>query len=49
MKSADNLDRVREEAAQWMYDVLTSIDLDEKTLELQRKRTAPIQIASFEC
>jgi hypothetical protein len=49
MKSADNLDRVREKAAQWMYDVLTSIDLDEKTLELQRKRTAPIQIASFEC
>jgi hypothetical protein len=36
-------------ARRQLYDVLTSIDLDEKALELERKRTAPIQIASFEC
>jgi HK97 family phage prohead protease len=50
MKSAEpDLDRVREEAAQWMYDLLTSTSPAEKALELERKRTAPIQVASFEC
>jgi HK97 family phage prohead protease len=37
MKSAHNLDRVREEAAQSMYELLTSIDLDAKALELERE------------
>jgi phage head maturation protease len=49
MKSADTFDGVREETAQWMYDLLTSIDTGEKTLKRQRKRTAPIKIATFEC
>jgi hypothetical protein len=46
---ADTFDGVREETAQWMYDLLTSIDTGEKTLKRQRKRTAPIKIATFEC
>jgi hypothetical protein len=41
--------RVREETAQWVYAVLTSTDLDENTLQAERKRSAPIRIASFEC
>jgi HK97 family phage prohead protease len=49
MKSADNLARVREEAAQWMYDLLTATGPAEKAVQLERKRTAPIQVASFEC
>jgi hypothetical protein len=40
---------VREETAQWVYAVLTSTDLDENTLQAERKRSAPIRIASFEC
>jgi len=47
LKSVDNPERVREETAKWMYDVLTSTDLDEKALERERKRAAPIQIATF--
>jgi HK97 family phage prohead protease len=48
MKRADlDVDRVREEAAQQMYDLLTSTDHGAKTLEAERKRAAPIQIATF--
>jgi hypothetical protein len=32
-----------------MYDLLTSIDLDEKALLLERKRSAPIPVATSEC
>jgi hypothetical protein len=49
MKSADNLDRVREETAQWMYDLLTSSGRDETTAVPERKSTEPIRIAVFEC
>jgi phage head maturation protease len=49
MKSADNLDRVREETAQWMYDLLTATSPAEKAVQLELKRTAPIQVASFQC
>jgi phage head maturation protease len=48
MKSANNLGRVREEAAQWMYDLLTSSDHDEKTAVPERKSTEPVRIATFE-
>jgi hypothetical protein len=50
MNGADpGLDRVRDEAAQWMYDLLTSTDYGKKTLGSEQKRIAPIQIATFEC
>jgi HK97 family phage prohead protease len=49
MKSADNVDRVREETAQWMYDLLTATSPAEKAVQLELKPTAPIQVASFQC
>jgi hypothetical protein len=48
MESGDaDLERVREEAAPWMYGLLTLTDLDPKTLAREPKRAAPIQIATF--
>jgi len=48
MKSADvDLDRVRIQERDRMLALFAG--LGEKALELERKRTAPIQVASFEC
>jgi hypothetical protein len=42
-----DLDRVRTEERDRIGALFAAVD--QKTLELERKRTAPIQVASFEC
>jgi hypothetical protein len=48
MKSADpDLDHVRIQERDRMLALFAAVE--QKALELDRKRTAPIQIATFEC